>query len=91
MSNPQFQIFKNSNGIILCYIYGHENAVANAKSYAQKLEQTIGLFNPETKKVEFFYPAKCNAWKPPCIKCGYEHDDIWLDDGETCPVCLTVN
>lgn len=62
--SEQYEIFRNDDGRIIERLYGKSNAIGRAKSYAQSLNITIGLWT-KGQKVEFYRPEISLAWIPP--------------------------
>jgi len=99
--NEQYELFRNDDGRVLERLYGKSNAIGRAKSYAQSLNMTIGLWTTD-QRVEFFQPEISLAWIPPvtqkktlkpmpCTRCNYKSDGTdWLDEEATCPKCKLV-
>ena len=58
-----YDIYKWTNGTLICQIHGKDNAAATAKKYAQTLEIPIGYCNGQERPV-MVEPVKSAWWVP---------------------------
>lgn len=63
-----WEIFDNSDGIIITGCYGYENASLQARQLAQKMKKEIGIWS-EGKYSEIYRPIVSLGWIPEIKEC----------------------